>query len=713
MKPKSPISALGLFYPALALSSTLLVVVFLKGDLVSPIGFGSDGLYYHALASVVLKEGWWTHSLQLGGPFGAPFVSFPSNSNVDFALVWLAGLFTKSVPQALVFAWTGMLVLGGIGCGFCARCLGISKSVAFVLGLLFAVMPFAVYRNVGQFSLAPYLIVYPATIAVIAFSGDWKSLPRSSRWLLIGGTAAVGANYIYYAFFACFLLLLAVGVQVARKNRPWFQPAAVALAVIIAATAINLLPSLVEWMNHGSSPNVRPKQPQEFDFYALKIRHLFTPLWEHSFPPFHAWLAKDYAADFPLETENTTTRMGVIGSLGLLILLLTPVLGDRLWPAQKARLGQALLILTVALLLYAVPGGLGSLFNLLVTPEIRAANRVAPFIYFFSLIGLGLQIDRIGPLWRSVKRWHSILALFVLTGVGSVGIYDQSHAFIGVNRSRRDSASHIKEVASFVRTLEEVTPAQALVFQLPFREFLNDDGVMRMAPYAHFEPAVFSTHLRWSYPSMSHQSQLWTAYARSLSPAQIGTFLRASGFKYVWFDAFGYGPEAGPLLAALGEPLLESSSGRYKVFDLSKQPSHEDDPTVILAADRLMRARLRLSFSKGFYPAESIKEGITRWSRRVSQIILRNEQPHSVLVSLNAEFTSLVGGPVAVEITLPDRSIQLQLTNSGQPIAIPLKLEPNSFVTLTLEQHTPTYQIPTDRRELYFRITNPYLLILN
>ena len=64
--------------------------------------------------------------------------------------------------------------------------------------------------------------------------------------------------------------------------------------------------------------------------------------------------------------------------------------------AQKAR---GLLIvssgqLTVAGILLATIGGFGSLFAFLVSPDIRAYNRITGFLAFFALVAVGIALDR-------------------------------------------------------------------------------------------------------------------------------------------------------------------------------------------------------------------------------------------------------------------------------------------------------------------------------
>ena len=192
------------------------------------------------------------------------------------------------------------------------------------------------------------------------------------------------------------------------------------------------------------------------------------------FRAFHRWTDKEAAATFQLEGENTFSRLGFIGTVGFVGLL-----GLLFWPAAATRFrGGAALSgasrLTLAALLLATIGGFGSLVALLVTPEIRAYNRITPFILFFSLTAVALAIDSL----RS-RRWRIAAAAAVL----AVGLVDHKMATIRLNADHGYIARQVRAVRAFVEPLERGLPAGAMVLQLPFRTFLNDPGIARMEPY--------------------------------------------------------------------------------------------------------------------------------------------------------------------------------------------------------------------------------------
>ena len=157
-------------------------------------------------------------------------------------------------------------------------------------------------------------------------------------------------------------------------------------------TALNLAPSL--WViTRGVAAPGREKVPAEAEVYGLKIRQLVSPVFEHSFPPFRAWTRREAVARYPLDTENMISRLGLVGSLGFLALVGVVVVAVPGAPAPLLSAGR----LVVAGLLLATIGGFGgSLFNLFVSPDIRAYNRIAPFIALFAMVAVAAGIDALG-----------------------------------------------------------------------------------------------------------------------------------------------------------------------------------------------------------------------------------------------------------------------------------------------------------------------------
>ena len=268
-------------------------------------------------------------------------------------------------------------------------------------------------------------------------------LPERGYWrvpgiVLLAGSAMLGFNYVYYAFFGCFFIVAAVVLGgLIERRRTIVLAGAVCLAVLMACSFLNLAPSLYSWSRHGKPLVVEDKVPGHAELFGLKIRTLISPVSPHLFPPFRHWGNLETVAQYPIETENSHARLGVVGATGFLGLI-----GILFVPSAAGRLGDGPVVLgasrlMAAGLLLATVGGFGSVFNLLVSPEIRVYARIFPFIAFFALVAVAMFHGRIlqiastpdggccgralarfaGPEWRRRRHECRVRQFGFATGV--------------------------------------------------------------------------------------------------------------------------------------------------------------------------------------------------------------------------------------------------------------------------------------------------------
>ena len=302
-----------------------LLFFFLGGgrrDFRVPLDFSGDALEYLMQVKGTIENGWWWVHPRLSAPGVFEQVQYPSNPTVDQVIVWSVHLFTREPGLAINASWMIMVVLSGLIASRCAEIVGISRPMARVVGLLFALSPYALFRNIGHFSLAIYLIPIPCAVALLVATGRLRRLSRANRWVLGTGCVLVGLNYPYYAFFACFLILVASLIAcVADRNYRELGGGLLMIGVICVATAVNLAPTFYSWAEHGKPMSLPVKHAAEAERSGLKIRHLVSPIPQHSFSWFRDWTLLEESARYPLENENTSARLGLIGTVGFVSLL--------------------------------------------------------------------------------------------------------------------------------------------------------------------------------------------------------------------------------------------------------------------------------------------------------------------------------------------------------------------------------------------------------
>jgi phosphoglycerol transferase len=560
---------LGILYVALGGS---------QRDFHVPLQYSEDALEYLMQTHGTIQTGWWWTQPSLGAPGVFEQVTYPSNTSVDQAIVRVVGWLAPEPGLCLNLTWMLLVAVSSLVATACLRLAGVSWPVAAVGGVLFALTPYALARNIQHFSLAIYLVPIPSVAALLVAADRWPER-RMARVALAVGTALVGFNYIYYAFFGVVVLLVASLAALIRDPRGPTARRALGLTVIlVVATAVNLAPSLRAWSAHDKPLVIPDKTAAESEIYGLKIRQLLSPVPDHPFAPFERWTTLERRAGFPAETENTTSRLGLIASIGFLLLIaaiVAPASGR--WTGDSA-LVVAAASLAITLVLLGTVGGFGSLFNLLVSPEVRAYNRVCPFLAFYAWVSIGLLVDRLLAI-RFLTR-SAAAQLAVIAGIGGLGIWDQVGALEPLNRAYAANRTEWANVGAFVAALEPKLPPNAMVFQLPLTVYLNDLGEGRMRTYDEIKPSLVSRSIHWSYPALDNAVVRWQRAVARLPPHAMAAALRDAGFRAIAIDRDGYGDGGASIVAALTpasgtSPVLAEAPG-YVALDLERVDASAD-----------------------------------------------------------------------------------------------------------------------------------------
>jgi phosphoglycerol transferase len=539
-----------------------------------PFGYEGDALFFTVLAKASGQDG-PLHFRHLGMPFGVEIADWGAGMPLDLtALGTLVAAFGE--PGTAINTWWLLSVVAtGVFAAFALRALDLGAALALGLGYLYALSPYAFYRNVAHVSLVYHFVPLIALLAVRTAEGRPERLSRGARAAVLLGCAGQGLSYIYYSFFSCFLLGAAALLGWLRTRRlVTLRLAAAGVLLIVIGTAAGLLPSLLYWHEHGRNPDLQYKLVLESDLFGLKIRHLLVPIRDHPLAPWRALAAAAAAAGFQGDNENTMGRLGTVGSLGFLGLLAYAVgAAAGLARRERPRLAAPAALTLVSLLLAQV-GGFGSLFSLLVSPDIRAYNRIVVFIAFFSVLAAGLGLERLeatamGRAWPAAFRGGVLLLLLL-------AVFDQAST-TGLRRRHDENARQFDVDRAFVARLESRLPKGAMVFQLPHTGVPVERTLSRMATYDHGRAYLHSRSLRWSWGAIVGRNGNWQAEIQKLSPRTLVRTLVLAGFSGVWIDRLGYqrppvgrprpatvppNPEAA-LVRYAGEPPEASLDGRY------------------------------------------------------------------------------------------------------------------------------------------------------
>lgn len=635
-----------------------------------PFGYEGDALFFTVLAKASAQDGPF-HFRHLGMPFGVEIADWGAGMPLDISA--LRGLVTTlgEAGTAINAWWLLSVVATGVFAAFAFRALDVGPALALGLGYLYALSPYAFYRNVGHVSLVYHFVPLIALLAVRTAEGRPEKLSRGARAAVLLGCAGQGLSYIYYSFFSCILLGGAGLLGWLRTRRlATTRLAAAGVVLILAGTAMGLAPSLLYWHEHGRNPDLQYKLVLEADLFALKIRHLLVPIPDHPFAPFRALAAAAADAGFPGDNENAMGRLGTVGSLGFLGLLAYAVgSAAGLVRGEHGRLAAAAALTLICLLLAQV-GGFGSLFSLLVSADIRAYNRIVVFIAFFSLLAAGLALESLGD--GVIIRWRARPALVrgAVLLVLLLAVFDQAST-TGLRLGHDVTARQFDVDRAFVTRLESHLQNGAMVFQLPHTGVPVERAFSRMLTYDHGRAYLHSRSLRWSWGALVGRNGNWPAEIQNHSPRALVRTLALAGFSGVWIDRFGYEPppvgRLGPatvrpspeaaVVRFAGQPPEMSSDGRYVFVGLEtvrrRLVSELGPEGFAREAEKALRAPLVPRFREGFGEEDGDGARVWRAGGPRGRIVIMNPVNREREVLLTAQLLPLGGGPEAIEVSSP------------------------------------------------------------
>jgi phosphoglycerol transferase len=662
-----------LYYASVAVAVAAALVVTLRlweRRMEVPFLYWGDGLSFLVFTKAVAQDG-LLHFRHLGMPFGVEVADWGLGMPLDFTALRALGAVFREPGTTLNAWWLLSVVATGVSAAFSFRALDLGPSLAFGLGYLYALSPYAFYRNVGHVPLVYHFIPLIALVAIRTAEGRPERLAGGARVAVLLGCTAQGLSYIYYSFFACVLLGAAGLIGWLRSRRlATLRLAGAGVLLILIGTAAGLAPSLLFWHEHGRNPDLQYKVVYESDSFGLKIRHLLTPIPDHPFAPFRALAKAVAAARFPGENENTTAQLGTLGGLGFLGLLGYAVgSAGGLVRKEHSRLAAAAALTLVSLLLAQV-GGFGSLFSLLVSPDIRAYNRIFVFIAFFSLLAAGCGLERL-QAWAIARRparsglvRGGILLLLLLA------VFDQATT-VGLRSVYAENARQFDVHREFVGRIESRLPRGAMVYQLPHTGMPLEKRATRMAVYDQGHAYIHSRSLRWSWGAMIGRNGNWQAEVQALSPRALVRALALAGFAGVWIDRYGYERPAGrerdaaplrpspeaALVRAAGEEPETSLDGRYVFVGLDsarrRLVAHLGPEGWALERERVLRPPLVPRYQDGFGEEEGDGTRVFRYGGARGRIVLMNYLDREREVLLSARILPGGAGPEKIEISSP------------------------------------------------------------
>ena len=419
-----------------AIAALVLACLALKvwrGDLDVPFTYRQETQYYLMLAKAMEDHGGYFENPSLGAPFGQDLHDFAVGTDrLNLDLLRLLVLFGSPAAAVNVF-FLLTFPLAAAAAFLVLRMLGVARAASVICALLFALAPYHFERGEGNLFLSAYWVVPLGAYLVLATLGGGSLFRRregasglfayaSGRTLLtVAFCLAVASTGIYYAAFTALLLAGAILIAlVARVGRAAVAGGAICLALILAVVLVHLSPSIAYRWKHGVNPAAE-RHPRESEVFALKLSDLVFPIDLHRLEPLARFTA-EYKAATPIRSEPMALGpVAAAGFIGLLLVGLVVLVG------RPARAGPPVVrhasAATLLAFLIGTVGGISTVIALLVTPQIRAWNRISIFIAFFAFLAVAVALGalgrRLGTTAAPPAAFAAVLAPCSCSGFGT------------------------------------------------------------------------------------------------------------------------------------------------------------------------------------------------------------------------------------------------------------------------------------------------------
>jgi phosphoglycerol transferase len=708
---------------AYAATITLSIVILVwvtrlwQADIAIPFRYDRDALFLQANVKTLIDGPWYLRDDRLGMPGGLEMNDFPLAETLHFLVLKLIAFFTSDPGAVINCYFLLTFPLTALTALFVLRRFSVSYGPSMVVSLLFTFLPYHFYRGCGHLFLAAYYLVPLMTMVVLwlylgRLSGGpshWRdaTAPRHALIRRMASSLAicvvVASAGVYYAFFGCYLLLVA-GVARSfrlRTMRPLW-PCAILVTTMVLGIVANTAPTVWYRWRHGANDGIARRVTGESETFGLKIVQLFMPIAGHRMK-FLAALADKYldpVERVPLINENSWSSLGVTGSVGATILLTQCVLAPR-----KRRCGAtlgALGILTITSILLGTVGAGGTAFALVISPMIRAYNRISIYIGFFALFAVALLLHRLGRRCEHL-RLPQLLRTALLFGVLLVGVLDQTTSGFA---PRYDALrQQFDEDAQFVKRIESCVPSGSMIFQLPQLGFPENGPLNRMSDYAHFRCFLHSKTLRWSYGAMKGRAWgQWQEWAAGLCAEEQVRTLSREGFSGIVLDRDGFEDNGDFVIAQmsriLGDPMVQSSNGQRLFFSMVRyNTSVSLTPQMELGSEH--KEPIFVAWFDGFYPIERSGSSSWRWCQGRGRISIRNPLPGTRTVKLEMQVVASLQG--SLRIAGPLLNDLWVISEKPTNVSRIVSLTPG-WHDLTFECDAPRPDSGPDKRSLIFRV---------
>lgn len=554
-----------------------------------PFTYEGDGLEYNLLTKTVIETGWWLENPMVGVPGRLEMYDYPIGNNLDLLIMKLLSLFSDNYAVVMNTYYILGFFLTALCSLYVFRQVRITYPIAVFGSILFAFLFFHVTR-INHFNLTAYYMV-PLMVLVILWicQGEPVFLKRegsdarfhivvTQKGIIAAIILLITSTHTYYGYFGLLFVVVATLWSASRSFDLIPLLNGVISGILLAIFALlNKLPSLLYELRYGSSLLISSRAPFEAEEWGMKLIQLFLPAPGHRIP-FFAEIARKYTVSRPLVNENVSATLGIIGSIGLVLLLGWIFLRE--WQPMQRKVGDRsevmdhLSLLTISGILIGTIGGISAIIALLF-PAIHSYNRISIYLGFFAILAVLMMLQIIFEQYRQ-KPYFCPAFVLILLIILTMGVYDQVPAWCSFNSwSDKEREQEFLDHEVYFSQIDEMMPSGSTIFILPdIGGFPQSSPPDRILPLDSVKPYLHTHGVQWSYPTMKGRFwDNWQVVVATSEPAEVLDHLYHSGFTGLLIDRYGYSDEGEEIVEIYrnltGAEAFMSNDGRYAFLDLT------------------------------------------------------------------------------------------------------------------------------------------------
>lgn len=713
---------------ATAVLTSLLLATALReslGLLGNPLG-GGDQLAVYTANAFTWGRGHPGSTTSVGFPFGMDLRYFPSLDIVQDSIAGLVVALSGNPFLGVNLVWLLSFPLTALAAWWVLRLVETPRLLAVTLAVAYTFIPYHWLRGIGHTYLATmWSAALGVGLAILVGTGR-HGRSRRERVAVAALCVAIAWSGIYYAFFALVLVAVALTWRLVQGASWRVVTRGVVPALLVAAAAlVALLPSLLHNLTDPPSDRIAERLPTESATYAGNLAFAISPSPRTDVPILSKMVNRlePYVAAAPVQEGNGLSQFGTVVTTASILVFIVGLAGLRRRARSSSRpstdTGEPrpapLLasMLAVSVLLF-VPWSLNLVFAAVVSPQIRAWNRLLPIILLLCVAGAGAVLRELGLPRTRLRGAVVAAAVLAVTVVDTVTPYAPV-----VNAALSSGSDRRIEAERYARAVNGVQPGRCGILQLPYVAFPESPPVVALNDYEHFLVAVTNPAKSWSYGAVKNTEA--STWARNLSGTLTPQRLRALaslGFCGVHVDTRGFTSADAAALqaevqAALGPVRATGLDGQWQFTPVPWSARSRVDvtrPRTLSGEARILLYPPRVTVRAGASDIETGPTGFWYWTtERAARFQIAAHRPGPAFSELTMAIATADCGPRTATVTLRSGQLASSVTRALEPgeesvVSLTVPHGSTREATLLVSSGQPGCRLPGESRNLVVQV---------